>query len=192
MNQETDNSHERRPSFLSVETDKSDSLLENNPLTHRQAFKKVSSNEEHQIDDDDEHSVQVNIPPSVSSIATPKKTMRQKVSAKIPKVPQIRKTLKAAIALGIALVFVFDMRIRRAVGDSVLLHAIVTIFFFPVRTIGKLFIWRGVLTNILLQVSNLRYIFYLDQQKEKTVTPILGHCYGCDGWIDCCCMEFSR
>lgn len=53
-----------------------------------------------------------------------------------PAFPQMRKTIKASIALLIATIFILDSQTRAATGESVLLVAIVVIFYFPVRTIG--------------------------------------------------------
>lgn len=53
-----------------------------------------------------------------------------------PAFPQMRKTIKASVALLIATIFILDSQTRAATGESVLLVAIVVIFYFPVRTIG--------------------------------------------------------
>lgn len=63
-----------------------------------------------------------------------------------PAFPQMRKTIKASIALLIATIFILDSQTRAATGESVLLVAIVVIFYFPVRTIG-----------IQTEVSGLEY-----------------------------------
>lgn len=73
---------------------------------------------------------------SLNEPSEPKKTFLQRIYSKMPKPHQMRKTVKASLALTLGLVFAFDFQTRAAIGDAVLLHAIVTIFFFPVRTIG--------------------------------------------------------
>ena len=60
------------------------------------------------------------------------------IKAAIPAPSQIRKTMKASIALLIATIFIFDSSAKSVIGESVLLVAIVVIFYFPVRTLGKL------------------------------------------------------
>ncbi|CAO3654904.1 unnamed protein product [Mucor hiemalis] len=55
-----------------------------------------------------------------------------------PPFSQTRRTIKASIALLIATIFILDSNTRAATGESVLLVAIVVIFYFPVRTIGSM------------------------------------------------------
>ncbi|ORE06663.1 hypothetical protein BCV72DRAFT_227899 [Rhizopus microsporus var. microsporus] len=55
----------------------------------------------------------------------------------LPSLPHIRKTVKASIALLISTIFCLVNRTRDVFGSATLLVAIVTIFYFPVRTIGK-------------------------------------------------------
>ncbi|KAI7891734.1 uncharacterized protein EV154DRAFT_442545 [Mucor mucedo] len=56
--------------------------------------------------------------------------------ASLPVFAQMRKTIKAAVALLIGTVFIFESKTRAASGSSMLLVPIVVIFYFPVRTIG--------------------------------------------------------
>ncbi|ORX50436.1 hypothetical protein DM01DRAFT_1408971 [Hesseltinella vesiculosa] len=60
----------------------------------------------------------------------------QWVHSWLPPFPQLKKDLKASIALLIALVFCFDQDLANVTGQGVILVAIVMIFYFPVRTYG--------------------------------------------------------
>jgi len=115
-------------------------------LVHRQSFHKLDSNQDTE-----------NVPTESSSSRAPLQTESKEAAAastpttpsatkpnllarfksSLPLFAQFRKTVKASIALLIAVVFIFSYETREAVGTSVLLVAIVTIFFFPVRTIGN-------------------------------------------------------
>jgi hypothetical protein len=72
----------------------------------------------------------------------------------------MRKTIKASVALLIATIFFLDTNTRSASGESVLLVAIVVIFYFPVRTIG----------NFLIDIffySGLPTFFFRDSNRGK-------------------------
>ncbi|KAI8391640.1 uncharacterized protein BYT42DRAFT_557576 [Radiomyces spectabilis] len=65
-----------------------------------------------------------------------KKSFSERFKASLPTFTQCCKTLKATIALFIAVVMALDYHTRAVIGPAVLLTAIVTIFYFPVRPIG--------------------------------------------------------
>lgn len=78
-------------------------------------------------------------PPPVPPINTPtatKSNILSRFMASLPMFAQMRKTIKAAVALLIGTIFIFESKTRAASGSSMLLVPIVVIFYFPVRTIG--------------------------------------------------------
>ncbi|KAI8339494.1 hypothetical protein BC941DRAFT_420641 [Chlamydoabsidia padenii] len=75
-------------------------------------------------------------PISGNNSGVSKKTFRQRFQSWLPTQNQLRKDLKASIALIIAMVMTLDIHTRKVIGDTVLLVPIVVIFYFPVRTYG--------------------------------------------------------
>lgn len=69
--------------------------------------------------------------------ATNKPNPFTRFMSSFPDFVQMRKSVKASLALLIAVIFILDSQTRAVTGESVLLVAIVVIFYFPVRTIGK-------------------------------------------------------
>jgi hypothetical protein len=124
----------------------SESLIEMQPyssLSHRQSFHQINSNEDqptHDVDSlqskNQQHPQSPLVQP-VEQTEQAKPSLFQRFKASLPLFSQFRKTIKASIALLIAVIFIFASATRKATGDSVLLIAIVVIFYFPVRTIGK-------------------------------------------------------
>lgn len=66
-----------------------------------------------------------------------KRRLSRRFHFSLPPLPHIRKTVKASIALLISTIFCLVNHTRDVLGSATLLVAIVTIFYFPVRTIGK-------------------------------------------------------
>ena len=66
-----------------------------------------------------------------------KKRLFRRFHFSLPPPPRIRKTVKASIALLISTILCLVNHTRDVLGSAALLVAIVTIFYFPVRTIGK-------------------------------------------------------
>lgn len=81
----------------------------------------------------------INNPESAKEMAEPqaKRSIFQKALLSLPPFAHVRKTVKASLALLISFIFCLDSHTREIFGTAVLLTAIVTIFYFPVRTIGK-------------------------------------------------------
>ena len=61
---------------------------------------------------------------------------KDRIEQRLPTYAKIRKTLKGAIALELALIFTLASQTRQAIGRSVLLVPITIVFYFPVRPIG--------------------------------------------------------
>jgi len=78
----------------------------------------------------------IHIPPNTHGIE-PKKTLAERIKAKIPPVPLIRAIVKASFAVLIALVIAFVDTTRNAIGQGIILVPIGTILHFPIRPLGK-------------------------------------------------------
>lgn len=149
---DTTTDHSYAQSTIHSQDDVAINMKSSPSLVHRQSFHKLDSN-------DDAHNETYMTPESSSSRAIPnapskpteapataaaadaapptKPSFMARFKSSLPAFAQFRKTIKASLALLIAMVFVFALETRETVGSSVLLVAIVTIFFFPVRTIGE-------------------------------------------------------
>ncbi|KAI7907902.1 uncharacterized protein BX663DRAFT_14205 [Cokeromyces recurvatus] len=111
-----------------------------NPLesTKRTSFSIAKSDESNQLPNrlPTRDTLATSSTPSPPQQKNPSILQRLIDKAKLPEFHQMRKTIKASFALLIAMVFIFDYHTRKVVSSSVLLVGIVTIFYFPVRTIG--------------------------------------------------------
>lgn len=67
----------------------------------------------------------------------PKKSLGQRLYAKIPPYQLTTIIVKASIAILIALLFVFEKNCRTAIGQAGILVPIGTLLYFPVRPIGN-------------------------------------------------------
>ncbi|CEP06984.1 hypothetical protein [Parasitella parasitica] len=77
----------------------------------------------------------INMPPNTDNIE-PKKTLAERIRAKVPTVPLMRAMIKASFAVLIALIITFTDRSRNAIGQGIILVPIGTILHFPIRPLG--------------------------------------------------------
>ncbi|KAF1807335.1 hypothetical protein FB192DRAFT_1020912 [Mucor lusitanicus] len=146
---DTTTDHSFAQSTIHSQDDVAINMKSSPSLVHRQSFHKLDSNDdapqENYMSTESSSSRAIpnasskEAPTTTAVAATPpiKPSLWTRFKASLPAFAQFRKTIKASIALLISMVFVFAYETREAVGSSVLLVAIVTIFFFPVRTIGN-------------------------------------------------------
>lgn len=147
---DTTTDHSYAQSTIHSQDDVAINMKSSPSLVHRQSFHKLDSNEDthnenYMATESSSSRAIPNTPakpteaPAAAAAATPptKPSLMARFKSSLPAFAQFRKTIKASLALLIAMVFVFALETREAVGSSVLLTAIVTIFFFPVRTIGE-------------------------------------------------------
>lgn len=144
---------------------------------------------------------QPSTPQSPTDTAISKPNILDKLLASLPVFAQMRKTIKAAIALLIGIIFIFEPKTRAASGSSVLLVPIVVIFYFPVRTIGILFnnstiyIYNRLIWLFMFQVFKRRFeilnMLYQRYYMTKRFIFKLGSYSWYNGWLISCCMEFS-
>jgi hypothetical protein len=136
------------PGPIEQKTEESIEMKPYSSLSHRQSFHQLDSNE----DQSNHHAIspqttrqhsQNPLAPPVDQNEQTKRNLFQRFRASLPLFSQFRKTIKASIALLIPVIFIFDLSARAATGSSVLLMAIVMIFYFPVRTIGKSLLITG-------------------------------------------------
>lgn len=117
-------------------------VLQNNTLTSRkQTISPLDSNhpEEEILEElptSSSSNASSSSPQTSPGLTTAKPNIFARFMASLPVFAQMRKTIKAAVALLIGTIFIFDSRARAASGSSMLLVPIVVIFYFPVRTIG--------------------------------------------------------
>ncbi|KAL0145745.1 hypothetical protein V8B55DRAFT_1464744 [Mucor lusitanicus] len=156
---DTTTDHSFAQSTIHSQDDVAINMKSSPSLVHRQSFHKLDSNDdapqENYMSTESSSSRAIpnasskEAPTTTAVAATPpiKPSLWTRFKASLPAFAQFRKTIKASIALLISMVFVFAYETREAVGSSVLLVAIVTIFFFPVRTIVILGVFGGLLAT---------------------------------------------
>lgn len=108
-------------------------------LSHRKSNTPLSSNQSEIEDENDVRPTsdqQATKTSNTEANSPPTSNFVTKFIKAFPPFSQTRRTIKASIALLIATIFILDSNTRAATGESVLLVAIVVIFYFPVRTIG--------------------------------------------------------
>lgn len=74
---------------------------------------------------------------SKESIIPTKKTLGQRLYAKVPPFQLTRTIIKASIGILIGLLFVFEKNCSKAVGAAGILVPIATLMYFPIRPLGK-------------------------------------------------------
>lgn len=108
-------------------------------LSHRNSFGSISTSHTNtQTENNTSTTPNQQAQSPINDPPKPNKTpFLNKITSSLPAFSQMRKTIKASIALLIATIFILNSDTREATGESVLLVAVVVIFYFPVRTIGK-------------------------------------------------------
>jgi hypothetical protein len=125
-----------RPSWVSDNTNADDTLIEP-PQGFRQNQLSIDMTESKPPLNETPSNTVPNRLNMMGNQEEKKPTLYQRFLASIPPAPHIRKTVKASVAVLIGVIFALDAHLRTLFGSSALLITIVTIFFFPVRTIGK-------------------------------------------------------
>jgi hypothetical protein len=122
-----------------LQNDVAVNMKSNVSLSRRHSFAPLSSNQtDGQLNGDS--NISTLAPQSAQNTeitVASKPNIFKRLLSKLPLFSQMRKTIKASLALLIAVIFILDSQTRAVTGESVLLVAIVVIFYFPVRTIGK-------------------------------------------------------
>lgn len=135
-------------------TDQLNEVSSNNTADH------LSARNVYKHDDDDDMTANdqprpsgessIHIPPDTHGIE-PKKTLAERIRAKIPPVPLMRAMVKASFAVLIALIIAFVDTTRNAIGQGIILVPIGTILHFPIRPLG-MYAWmmRCAFSNLTL------------------------------------------